>query len=104
MAAAAASVPTAPATPPPAPELVVSRDQIMSIGGLAATADEVRAQTDLPEPLSKLIAQYADAGRVIFDPDSAPIVIDAGSGMMKAGFGGDDAPRAVFPTLVGRPR
>lgn len=24
--------------------------------------------------------------------------------MMKAGFGGDDAPRAVFPNLVGRPR
>lgn len=24
--------------------------------------------------------------------------------MMKAGFGGDDAPRAVFPNIVGRPR
>ena len=24
--------------------------------------------------------------------------------MMKAGFAGDDAPRAVFPTVVGRPR
>jgi len=27
-----------------------------------------------------------------------------GSGMMKAGFAGDDAPRAVFPSIVGRPR
>merc|ERR1712226_781936 len=30
--------------------------------------------------------------------------VDNGSGMVKAGFGGDDAPRAVFPSLVGRPR
>ena len=34
----------------------------------------------------------------------AVIVIDNGSGMCKAGFAGDDAPRAVFPTIVGRPR
>ena len=27
-----------------------------------------------------------------------------GSGMCKAGFAGDDAPRAVFPSIVGRPR
>lgn len=34
----------------------------------------------------------------------AAIVIDNGSGMCKAGFAGDDAPRAVFPSIVGRPR
>ena len=32
------------------------------------------------------------------------LVIDAGSGMIKAGFAGDDAPRAVFPSIVGRPK
>jgi len=32
------------------------------------------------------------------------IVCDNGSGMVKAGFAGDDAPRAVFPSLLGRPR
>ena len=32
------------------------------------------------------------------------IVVDNGASMMKAGFSGDDAPRAVFPTIVGRPR
>jgi len=32
------------------------------------------------------------------------VVIDNGSGMVKAGFAGDDAPRAVFPSIVGRPR
>lgn len=36
--------------------------------------------------------------------DSPAIVIDNGSGMCKAGFAGDDAPRAVFPSIVGRPR
>ncbi|VDN25610.1 unnamed protein product [Gongylonema pulchrum] len=38
------------------------------------------------------------------DDDVAALVIDNGSGMCKAGFAGDDAPRAVFPSIVGRPR
>ena len=38
------------------------------------------------------------------DEDSAALVVDNGSGMCKAGFAGDDAPRAVFPSIVGRPR
>jgi len=36
--------------------------------------------------------------------ENAPLVVDNGSGMVKAGFAGDDAPRAVFPSIVGRPR
>merc|ERR1712167_138323 len=36
--------------------------------------------------------------------DVAALVVDNGSGMCKAGFAGDDAPRAVFPSIVGRPR
>ena len=32
------------------------------------------------------------------------VVIDNGSGTIKAGFAGDDAPRSVFSTTVGRPR
>ena len=32
------------------------------------------------------------------------VVVDIGSSMMKAGFSGDDAPRCVFPSLVGIPR
>jgi len=32
------------------------------------------------------------------------LVIDTGSGMLKAGFAGDDLPSKVFPSLVGRPR
>ncbi|XP_054324424.1 POTE ankyrin domain family member B-like isoform X2 [Pongo pygmaeus] len=38
------------------------------------------------------------------DDDAAVLVIDNGSGMCKAGFAGDDALRAVFPSIVGRPR
>ena len=36
--------------------------------------------------------------------EAACLVVDNGSGMVKAGFGGDDAPRAVFPSIVGTPR
>merc|ERR1712226_1624277 len=38
------------------------------------------------------------------DEDIAALVIDNGSGMCKAGFAGDDAPRSVFPSLIGRAR
>ena len=38
------------------------------------------------------------------DEDVQALVVDNGSGMCKAGFAGDDAPRAVFPSIVGRPR
>ena len=36
--------------------------------------------------------------------DAVALVIDNGSSMCKAGFAGDDAPRAVFPSIVGCPR
>ena len=37
--------------------------------------------------------------------ESAPIVIiDNGSGMMKAGIAGEEAPQCVFPSIVGRPK
>merc|ERR1712087_81039 len=41
---------------------------------------------------------------ITMDEDVAALVVDNGSGMCKAGFAGDDAPRAVFPSTVGRPR
>lgn len=34
--------------------------------------------------------------------EAVPVVCDNGTGMVKAGFAGDDAPRAVFPSMVGR--
>ncbi|CAG2161440.1 unnamed protein product [Oppiella nova] len=34
--------------------------------------------------------------------DTAPLVLDNGSGMCRAGYAGDDAPRVVYSCLVGR--
>lgn len=33
-----------------------------------------------------------------------PVVIDNGSGMIKAGFAGDQVPKCRFPNYVGRPK
>jgi actin len=38
------------------------------------------------------------------DNEECAVVVDNGSGMVKAGFSGDDAPRTVFPSIVGRPK
>ena len=38
------------------------------------------------------------------DDEVQCLVIETSSGFMKAGFAGEDAPRAVFPSIVGRPR
>jgi len=38
------------------------------------------------------------------EEDKPALVVDNGSGMVKAGFSGDDAPRSVFPSIVGRPK
>eukprot|EP00105_Crassostrea_gigas_P024552 XP_011444817.1 PREDICTED: actin, cytoplasmic [Crassostrea gigas] len=38
------------------------------------------------------------------EDEVAALVIDNGSGMCKAGFAGDDAPRVVFHSIVGRPK
>ncbi|EPY81969.1 hypothetical protein CB1_000692045 [Camelus ferus] len=38
------------------------------------------------------------------EDETTALVCDNGSGLVKAGFAGDDAPRAVFPSIVGRPR
>lgn len=36
--------------------------------------------------------------------EKVPVVIDNGSGNCKAGLSGEDAPRAEFPTVVGKPK
>merc|ERR1712142_322153 len=38
------------------------------------------------------------------EDEQAAVVVDNGTGQMKAGFSGDDAPKCVFPSVVGRPR
>jgi len=51
-----------------------------------------------------LVGKKTNQKTTMCDDEAAPLVIDNGSGMCKAGFAGDDAPRAVFPSIVGRPR
>ena len=38
------------------------------------------------------------------DDEYEPVVIDNGSGFLKAGFAEDDAPKHVFPTIIGKPK
>ena len=38
------------------------------------------------------------------DNKGSALVIDNGSHTFKAGFAGDDAPKILFPTIVGRPK
>jgi len=47
---------------------------------------------------------YSDSESDDFSDDinSVPVVLDNGSGRMKAGFSGDEVPCAVFPSCVGR--
>ncbi|XVF34138.1 hypothetical protein REPUB_Repub18cG0032600 [Reevesia pubescens] len=54
--------------------------------------DSVRAKM----PIAKAIEMAENE-------DIQPLVCDDGTGMVKAGFAGDDAPRAVFPSIVGCP-
>merc|ERR1712202_67163 len=68
--------------------------------GTAETASAPRAQSLAfadPPPVHT-------RRQLTMDDDIAALVVDNGSGMCKAGFAGDDAPRAVFPSIVGRPR
>ena len=48
--------------------------------------------------------EYEDEYEDDDENDTPPIVIDCGSGMIKAGFAGDDNPRCAFPSVVGVPK
>merc|ERR1711977_6816 len=60
------------------------------------------AHQELHHPLNTPFSTRTNT--VAMEEEVAALVIDNGSGMCKAGFAGDDAPRAVFPSIVGRPR
>lgn len=45
-----------------------------------------------------------DLIRSTMDLVNQPVVIDNGSGTIKAGFAGGQVPKSVFPNLVGRPK
>ena len=64
------------------------------------------APTALPttSPAHSLSLHIFFTNSSMADEDVQALVLDNGSGMCKAGFAGDDAPRAVFPSIVGRPK
>merc|ERR1719454_1051572 len=41
---------------------------------------------------------------MVEDAENTVVVLDNGSGMMKPGFAGEEAPQCVFPAIVGRPK
>ena len=38
------------------------------------------------------------------EEESEPIIIDIGSGTLKAGFASDDAPKCIIPMIIGKPK
>jgi len=66
--------------------------------------EEVEDQEEEEEEEEEAGSDNEAAAAASGDEDAAALVIDNGSGMVKSGFAGDDAPRAVFPSIVGRPK
>ncbi len=66
--------------------------------------EEARRRIPKPPPPPAPPALIED---MLFDEaldELESVVVDTGMGWVKAGFAGEDAPSAVFPAMVGRPR
>ncbi|KAI4893797.1 hypothetical protein NFI96_025530 [Prochilodus magdalenae] len=61
-------------------------------------------QNGLALAFTAVLVPAVPARTMCDDEETTALVCDNGSGLVKAGFAGDDAPRAVFPSIVGRPR
>merc|ERR1712139_48196 len=62
------------------------------------------AQGESAQEFHRLFLKTTSPLVAMAEEEVAALVVDNGSGMCKAGFAGDDAPRAVFPSIIGRPR
>lgn len=51
-----------------------------------------------------LLIAFLGSYTSIMEIPNQPIVIDNGSGSIKAGFAGEDKPRVIFPNYVGQPK
>merc|ERR1719160_571078 len=54
--------------------------------------------------LTNALKEPAGTSSLMQDDGQKAIVVDNGSGMIKAGFAGDEAPKVVFPTVLGYPK
>lgn len=84
------------------PRTLALLDQQVSLKPETEVHDCAQAACD--QALCLTILSFSLFLKIAMDDDIAALVVDNGSGMCKAGFAGDDAPRAVFPSIVGRPR
>jgi actin-related protein len=104
----------APARPAPAPYTTPSREAshaLRETASLARPPRRARAKSaravswpDYRKAHTSFLVLAPPPRTQADDEDVQALVVDNGSGMCKAGFAGDDAPRAVFPSIVGRPK
>merc|ERR1712051_595553 len=59
---------------------------------------------DAFNPISIEIIKIKQEVTMVEADENAIVIIDNGSGMMKAGIAGEEAPSATFPAIVGRPK
>merc|ERR1712119_154551 len=64
----------------------------------------VQTTTTKSPPVQKGSVPQPTNFKMADEDEQAAVVVDNGTGQMKAGFSGDDAPKCVFPSVVGRPR
>ncbi|KAA8583410.1 hypothetical protein FQN60_015956, partial [Etheostoma spectabile] len=79
-------------------------------GQTVSPADECPHQSTAPQPCPGQPLEFDPGGRDEQNEDSpmtdfkTPIVLDTGSGLMKAGFADQDLPNIIFPTIIGMPK
>lgn len=71
-----------------------------SSGNIDAALAEVAAMED------KMAGVVLDGVHLqeLIDIDLAAVVLDCGSANWSVGFGGEDSPRSIFPSVLGRPK
>ena len=69
----------------------------------AETSSELEQNYALPDGQVITIICNKFFQVMMCDEEQTEVVIDNGSDMVKAGFVSDDAPRPVFPSIVGKP-
>ncbi|XP_028996523.1 uncharacterized protein LOC114849351 [Betta splendens] len=67
-------------------------------------ADQTFKAMRVPEPGSPGIHTQLDSSVTQVSYFKTPIVLDTGSGLMKAGFADQDLPSVLFPTIIGMPK
>jgi hypothetical protein len=84
-------------------KLVVVKEQVAALMATIAKAKMKELEDEKQAAAKARILQEEEALRAHMKEFPA-MVIDNGSGLVKAGVAGDNAPLAIFPTVVGRPR